>query len=167
MGYIWRHICHPSLNGILKELYLDKQQTITNPDGTIQFQWLQVGQDVPGGETIVYQLYPVGPVIFNSLSTIRYELSYKFQIYNYTSNTNYTVKPSTTTWYDGWITLFQCNPDDLFSEPMNITIPQNSITLQTPSSLESPPPIDVITASWLVASVLAAAFAFKVLRRTL
>jgi len=63
--------------------------------------------------------------------------------------------------------LFKCSNPGKYIEEMNITIPQNSITLQTPASLESPSPIDTATASTLVVTVLACAWAFKVLRRTL
>ncbi len=52
-------------------------------------------------------------------------------------------------------------------EDVNITIPQNSITLQTPASLESPSPVDAVTASWMVVAVFAAAWAFKMIKRSL
>lgn len=70
-------------------------------------------------------------------------------------------------WHSAELRIFSCNNPGNYAETMNLTIPQNSITLQTPASLESPPPVDVATASTLVVTVLAAAWAFKVLRRTL
>lgn len=46
----------------------------------------------------------------------------------------------------------------------NVSVQQ---TLNTPASLDSPPPSDVITASWMVVSALTGAWALKQMRKSL
>lgn len=50
------------------------------------------------------------------------------------------------------------------SSPSTVTVNQ---TLQTPASLDSPPPSDVITGSWMVVSALVGAWSIKQMRKSL